>query len=214
MKLFQANSLTSLRVASSWLLMNQITPSREMKVLPKWQSQASNAMCKIRAKVDHYSVWRIVGGDIDVWCDNWSDKGPLWAHLLDGSRLRKLKLKNSIKGDTRNWDAETIRNYIKNSLFILKPKESDVPICTLDIKGIFTISSAWQLLRQKRQKTWMNSMTWKKSYFKMSFMLWRSLKDKIPTDLKNGYDCLNSSLGRYCCIKPHQIFCNIFFGDE
>ncbi|XP_055800361.1 uncharacterized protein LOC129869765 [Solanum dulcamara] len=51
--------------------------------------------------------------------------------------------------------------------------------------GEFSCSSAWELIRDKRSKTRINSQTWHKHIpFKCSFLLWRALRGKLPTNKK------------------------------
>ncbi|KAK6777572.1 hypothetical protein RDI58_024290 [Solanum bulbocastanum] len=66
-----------------------------------------------------------------------------------------------------------------------KSNESDKTIWTANSKGVFKVSSAWKLLRSTHQSSWIDTMTWNKVIpFKMSFIGWRALRDKIPTDLR------------------------------
>lgn len=54
---------------------------------------------------------------------------------------------------------------------------------TLD--GFFTISSAWNMIREHRPINIINKLTWNKNIpFKCSFLLWRVVREKLPTNEK------------------------------
>ncbi|XP_070030069.1 uncharacterized protein [Nicotiana sylvestris] len=87
-----------------------------------------------------------------------------------------------------------------NSLRIqLKSSILDKAIWSADNNGSFSVASACHLFRKKQHKTWVNTMNWQKGIpFKMNFIVWRDLRDKIPTDArvtKLGY----SISSRCCC---------------
>lgn len=61
----------------------------------------------------------------------------------------------------------------------------DLPIWKHTGDGVFTCSSAWELIRIKRDKAPINVMTRTKYIpFKCSFHLWRSLRGKLPINEK------------------------------
>ncbi|XP_059310860.1 uncharacterized protein LOC132062277 [Lycium ferocissimum] len=61
----------------------------------------------------------------------------------------------------------------------------DKPIWIAENTGVFTLASARQFFRKKRQKNWINTMNWQKAVpFKMRFLVWRALRDRVPTDAK------------------------------
>lgn len=68
--------------------------------------------------------------------------------------------------------------------------------------GEFTCSSAWETIRQKKTKTRLNTYIWHKNIpFKISFLLWRALRGKLPTNDKItnfGGEPANCS----CCFNP------------
>lgn len=82
---------------------------------------------------------------------------------------------------------------------------NDKPVWTLNQSGLFTVSSAWDVQRQKKVKNWFDANTWhKKVPLKMSFILWRVVRDKIPTDsrlAKMGIAMLSRCT---CCKSPQK----------
>lgn len=87
---------------------------------------------------------------------------------------------------------------------VLIPEGNNRPVWSLEQNGKFTVSSAWHLIRQMRARNWFDLMSWHKNVpFKMNLILWRSVRDKIPTDarlIKMGI----SIPSRCCCCKRPQ----------
>ena len=67
--------------------------------------------------------------------------------------------------------------------------------------GQFTISSAWEIIRKKKSKDIINTSVWHKHIpFKISFFIWRALRNKVPTNetlQKFGRDTVDC----YCCYR-------------
>ena len=68
-------------------------------------------------------------------------------------------------------------------------------------KGQFTIYSAWEIIRKKKETDPINKCVWHKNIpFKISFFTWRALRKKLPTNEsllifgKEEEDC-------YCCYR-------------
>lgn len=109
---------------------------------------------------------------------------------------------------------------INNLQIRLNPATPDDPKWIADNNGTFSVASAWQLFRKKKQKSWVNIMNWQNGVpFKMNFIVWRALRDKIPTDTRVtrlGY----SISPRYCCCGSPSVetvdhlFCNGLFAKE
>lgn len=49
-------------------------------------------------------------------------------------------------------------------------------------KGRFTLTSAWDIIRKKKAKTMTDTYTWILIPFRVSFLLWRALRRKLPTN--------------------------------
>nr|XP_019067280.1 uncharacterized protein LOC109119268 [Solanum lycopersicum] len=74
----------------------------------------------------------------------------------------------------------------------------DQAVWKLTSHGRFTCSSAWEEIRDKKAKNIFNSFLWHKCIpFKSSFLLWRTLRGKIPT---------NERLANFG-IEPSSCFC-------
>ena len=70
----------------------------------------------------------------------------------------------------------------------------------LNNHGSFTFSSAWEEIKDKRIKNQLNSFLWNKNIpFKSSFLPWRTLRSKLPTNERLtifGIEPWN----RFCCL--------------
>ncbi|KAJ8531186.1 hypothetical protein K7X08_026620 [Anisodus acutangulus] len=146
-------------------------------------------MCKIKRNVDKSILWKVGKSEVSFWFDKWCNLGPLCDYLPEGFNSGKLKLNEVLIDEEWNWyDWDTIIPQhvmvdIEGMGININPSIPDKPIWMLDNSGKFSMASAWQLLRQKQPKTWINSSTWQKELpFKMCFFVWRSLRDRVPTD--------------------------------
>uniref|UniRef100_A0A3Q7FCH5 Reverse transcriptase zinc-binding domain-containing protein n=1 Tax=Solanum lycopersicum TaxID=4081 RepID=A0A3Q7FCH5_SOLLC len=67
--------------------------------------------------------------------------------------------------------------------------------------GIFSINSAWEIIRKKKSKDIINNSVWHKQLpFKIAFFIWRALRGKLPTNetiQKFGRDAVEC----YCCYR-------------
>lgn len=91
------------------------------------------------------------------------------------------------------WDVEMITNiappqHVATILVIqlqIQQGVPDKPLWNLNADGVFTAASAWNITREQRTKTKLNRYTWHKNIpFKCSFLLWRALRGKLPTNEK------------------------------
>ena len=107
------------------------------------------------------------------------------------------------------WNESAIRHHIPSLLvpmilnYKLQINEGipDSAYWMLEDKGHFTITSAWEVIRKKKEPDIINNSIWHKNVpFKISFFIWRALRNKLPT---------NDSLARfgkeeedcYCCYR-------------
>ncbi|KAK4707377.1 hypothetical protein R3W88_033066 [Solanum pinnatisectum] len=78
----------------------------------------------------------------------------------------------------------------------------DQAIWKLTNDGKFICSSAWNSIREKREKSRFSSLIWHRSIpFKSSFLLWRSLRGKLPTNDKLT-TFGNEPVQCFCCNRP------------
>lgn len=79
---------------------------------------------------------------------------------------------------------------------------SDEAIWKPNDNGAFSCSSAWEVIRQRNTKNRINNQIWHKYIpFKVSFLLWRAIRLKLPTNetlVKFGVEPRSCS----CCRRP------------
>ncbi|XP_075083349.1 uncharacterized protein LOC142167092 [Nicotiana tabacum] len=202
---------------------------RSHPLIKKWYSGLSNswnAMCNIKSKVDMHILWKVGKRDIAFWFDNWTNLGPLCNFLPEGSKPVNIKLSEVLVNDQwwwGGWDSlmpEYIMETIDSMKLKLRPAEPCVSVWTVDEKGTFSVASAVHLFRRKKQNSRIDSKTWQKQVpFKMSFIVWRALRDKIPS----GARILRMEFSIYssccCCRIPDletidHLFCSGAYAQE
>lgn len=190
------------------------------------QSQSWNAMCKIKRIVDHNILWFIHKGDKAVWFDNWTNLGPLCNFLPEGSKHRNVKISDILVDGNWHWEGwdvyfpDYLRSTINKLQIYLNPNRVDKPVWTSDNKGNFSVASAWNLFKNKKNKNWVDSTTWHKFVpFKMNFIVWRALTDKLLTDARVSRMGITTTFRCCCCRIPstegvEHLFCSVAFAQE
>ncbi|XP_059306149.1 uncharacterized protein LOC132057525 [Lycium ferocissimum] len=183
-------------------------------VVKRWYSGNShswNAMCKIKRKMDNHILWKIGKGDIAIWYDNWTSLGALVNYLPEDRKPRNQKLSEVlVNGQWRwgGWDLllpNEVLQTIQDMHISLDNSKMDRPLWTAEENGKFSVFSAWQILRNRRERNWMDTMTWQKRVpFKMNFMVWRILRDRVPVDARIAKMGINIPSKCICCRIPQN----------
>ncbi|XP_060188384.1 uncharacterized protein LOC132617405 [Lycium barbarum] len=139
-----------------------------------------------KAAIDHFSEIftrnsRDINMDFIRGCDNldnWTQQGSLYQMLNPTVKPDTLKLIKSIH--------------------ISKEDEKDQAIWNTNSNGLFTCSSAFDLLRNKRVAPPIYNYIWIKEIpFKVSFFMWKLLKKNLPLDA--NLSRFNIDKGASCC---------------
>lgn len=162
-------------------------------------------LTRIRKDVESHIKWQIQSCTCSFWWDNWIGEGPLAIHGVNISSLNNIVLLKFIVNG--NWNERLIRQHV-NPLIVPKILQTNInfdegnadkAIWTPNENGLFTIASAWDIIRKKRHQDPINHIIWHRNIpFKVCFFIWRALKEKLPTNEilqkfdKNENDC-------YCC---------------
>ncbi|XP_055802719.1 uncharacterized protein LOC129871761 [Solanum dulcamara] len=167
---------------------------RSNPITKKWhtgQSLIWKHLMKNKHNVEPHIQWQIQSGSCLFWWDNWLGVGPLANFRSASSRQNNTKVFSfMINGQ---WNAELVSQKappqfvpsILASNINYQPHKLDQASWKPNSSGEFSCSSAWELIRDKRSKTRINSQTWHKHIpFKCSFLLWRALRGKLPTNEK------------------------------
>ncbi|XP_070042443.1 uncharacterized protein [Nicotiana tomentosiformis] len=161
----------------------------------------------IRNSVESEIPWKINEAKIAFRLDNWTGQGLLATRMNLEGRLENIMVEDCIMNN--NWDMDFINSIVPNYLarVIFKTpigarNMKDQPVWQLTTSGDFSCSSAWDLLRQKKnEKLQLWKEIWRKDIpFKMSFMLWRLVKRKVP------FDEIIINFGQ--TIVPNYSYCN------
>lgn len=161
--------------------------------------------------MDHHILWKIGRGEVSMWLDNWSGIGALWNFLPQDRKPRDFKLSEILRNGQCHWGGwdlllpRHVMDHINCMQIILNTEVEDKPVWTATQKGNFTVASTWQLLRQRRNKNWLDRMNWhNKVPFKMNFILWRALTGKIPTGTKLAKMKISTDAKCCCCRNPQE----------
>ncbi|XP_075106964.1 uncharacterized protein LOC142179958 [Nicotiana tabacum] len=180
-------------------------------------------MRKIKRLVDKQILWKIGCGKVAFWYDNWSELGPLYNFLPEGYKPKNITLSIMMLNNHINWRGLDLllsqHVVVKVNTFEISLRSTipDSPVWTEDNSGSFSVASACQLFRKNRHKSWINMMNWQKCVpFKMNFIVWRALRDKIPTEAKVDKMDIPTSSSCCCCRFPsletidHLFFSGLF----
>jgi len=151
-------------------------------------SQYRKSLCGVKFNTEKNIYWRVGKGDVSFWFDNWSNLGPLYLlHPNDNSHsyinLNSVLIEGIWHWDTLQYQLSTKdKNRISMGIHLDSNKE-DYPIWTDTSTGEFSTSSAWNNSRHKRGINIMAKNIWNKDIpFKMTFLTWRAIHDRLPTD--------------------------------
>lgn len=112
------------------------------------------------------------------------------------------------------WDMDKIKELLteeigahiqKNISLIEESEKWDKPWWMLNATGNFTVASAWEIMRQTKVKQDCYQYIWSKGIsFKMSFLIWRIWKQRLPVDeiiARMGIAMVSKCR---CCTQPNQ----------
>ncbi|WMV13663.1 hypothetical protein MTR67_007048 [Solanum verrucosum] len=184
---------------------------RSNPISEKWDtgdSQAWKLLMTNKHTVENHIQWKIRNGSCSFWWDNWLGVGPLAQFTTTSHRFNNETIADFMANGQWNVD-KLIQLAPQNQLYTilstqiqLQHTSLDQAVWKLNSTGLFTISSAWDIIREKRTKTKINSYTWSRYIpFKCSFLLWRTIRGKLPTNERlasfgiEPKDC-------YCCHSP------------
>lgn len=164
-------------------------------------------LMKYKQEAEQHIQWRFKSGSYCFWWDDWLGVGPLvdYSHI---DRPGNIKVSPFLQNG--QWNEQMIRLYapplmvprILGTHVQFQDGVPDVAIWKLNKNGLFSSSSAWNVIRQKKPKTKINTFIWQRHIpLKISFLLWRAIKYKLPTNerlAEFGVELKNYS----CCIRP------------
>ncbi|XP_049399716.1 uncharacterized protein LOC125863741 [Solanum stenotomum] len=167
---------------------------RSNPIIKKWDTGESltwKHLMHNKIQVEKHIQWKLNSGNCSFWWDNWLGIGPLAHYSTNSNRFNNTTVAEFRLNGQWNWNKllqQAPNSQLASILSTELSNQQDLPDlaiwkpCT---DGNFSCSSAWNEIREKRIKTNFNSFIWHKCIpFKISFLLWRLLRGKLPTNEK------------------------------
>lgn len=163
---------------------------------------------KNKHTVENHISWKINSGSSYFWWDEWLGIGALAGYKLYNSRPNNIRLSHFIVNG--HWNELMVRQHappllvpkILSTRFHYQEGVLDKAIWKANDSGKFNCSSAWEIIRQKKEKTLINKYSWHRNIpFKISFLVWSAPREKLPTNDKSitfGREPAACS----CCLRP------------
>lgn len=130
------------------------------------QSHSWKAMCELKNNLEG-NMWRkIRKGDTRFWYDNWTSQGPLYSNMGDNIILQNIRIKDVFKDGQWDWSClnphppEHIKDMISAVTMNILSEAKDMPYWTCSKDEKFSISTAWSMLRQRRQISQFDTKLW------------------------------------------------------
>ncbi|WMV60306.1 hypothetical protein MTR67_053691 [Solanum verrucosum] len=177
-------------------------------------SQVWKKMLQARELVEHQILWQIRRGSSPLWHDNWTGLGDLYTITGEDFEWdnRYENIDDITNGD--EWNEEVVREILptevaEHIICNIKPprgrNENDKPCWMLETKGIFSVKSAWDYIRQKEEPNRIYKRIWIKGIpFKIAFSMWRLWKFMIPVDDRVRRWGIAGPSRCWCCVQPDQ----------
>ncbi|KAH0700920.1 hypothetical protein KY284_015135 [Solanum tuberosum] len=161
-------------------------------------------MMKNKLHVEENIGWKIQSGSCSFWWDDWLGKGALATYNTSISSLNNATIAHFLVNG--KWNERKLRQQVPpllipsilNTNFQFVQGVKDIAVWRLTKAGEFTCKSAWEMCRKKKATAVLNSQIWHRHIpFKMSFLLWRAIRYKLPT---------NESLANFG-VEPVKCYC-------
>ncbi|XP_019167180.1 PREDICTED: uncharacterized protein LOC109162927 [Ipomoea nil] len=158
------------------------------KVARYSDSHTWRRMLAVRDEVEQVQTWRLFQGRVNFWWDNWLGLGPL-GKLFPFPRVfysREMFLDYMHEGalDLTGHE-ELLYAGVLVDLSRMGQGPRDIPLWTAALDGMFSFSSAKAYLRPILPIVLdpLLAKCWRKHLpFKVSFLAWRVLRGRVPTD--------------------------------
>ncbi|KAK4717860.1 hypothetical protein R3W88_016198 [Solanum pinnatisectum] len=148
-------------------------------------------MLKNRSMMEKNIRWKINSGNCSFWWDDWLGVGAL-GNLTSGiSSQNNTKVHHFLTEG--KWNEVKLRQHVPPRVvhqilrvdIQIQEGVKDEAIWKHRDDGNFTCSSALEIYRKKKEKLKINTHSWHKHIpFKISFLMWRAIRFKLPTNDK------------------------------
>ncbi|XP_060202597.1 uncharacterized protein LOC132631015 [Lycium barbarum] len=143
-----------------------------------------------RDSIEQEIWWETHNGTAKFWYDNWTKLRALHYVVPDDFIIDDSVEDVSHFITEEGWNEDLLHHYLPEEIVNHVVKELkvhieegqwDKPWWMMISTGKFTVSSAWELLRQRANYSQVYKQMWIKGVpFKINFLLWRMWKFKIP----------------------------------
>ena len=173
---------------------------------PSFCSWSWRKIIQLRERVRPFIRHKVYNGvGMFLWHDFWNQFGPLLpcfgkSIIYDSAIQRNAHVAQVIGGGKWNWPVASSADLIaiKNSCgdYPLDESKEDTISWTLAPSGVFTVSSAWNQIRPRKQVVnWHNSVWFPQSIRRHAFIVWLVIHDRLDTQDKLLKCGLNGSRG-------------------
>ena len=141
------------------LHLNQVSPK-------PFNSHIWSRMLKARALMEPKITWNINSGIISAAWDNWSGLGILGLaeNVMNCPVISFITRESWDRNTILDWWPEFPIHMLQNDLLCLSPTKADTPIWMAEPSGLFSIKSAYNLLREKK----INTINWQEGLAQLS----------------------------------------------
>ncbi|KAH0720009.1 hypothetical protein KY284_005039 [Solanum tuberosum] len=160
--------------------------------------------------MESHIEWKIGKGEVSFWYDKWCSWGPIYKHMPVDFTPPDVNLREVLNRRTWNWDIFTFQptNEIKDKLYsigiTLDENKKDRAIWKLSNSGQISSASTWDKLRQRKEVNNFYGKLWRKEIsFKMAFLVWRAVNNKLSTDDRVARMGITLEPKCYCCTTSH-----------
>ncbi|VFQ96003.1 unnamed protein product [Cuscuta campestris] len=176
-------------------------------------------MLDVRAVIELVIRWRVLSGTSNFWWDTWSGLGALHRQV-DGCSGYCTDGVGDMYRSNFMIDHDALPPDLLRQLRLEPPSlvsdHVDIPVWTPSTDGKFTLASAKELLRPRRTDEVEDTVLkrcWQKHLpYKISFLAWRVLERRLPTDdvlARFGFALPSRCL---CCSSPgRETITHIFY---
>lgn len=172
-------------------------------------------MIECRDLIEHQILWHPKMGSSLFWFENWTGLGALFQIFLwhpktifvtppDFSCDESIHNIYDVVIDGQR-DEELASHILENIKPPVLQEMHDKPYWMLEIRGEFSVKSAWEYLRRRKEPCNAYRIIWVKGLpFKISFFMWKVLKNKLPLDdFLKRLECLMASRC-WCCANARE----------
>ncbi|XP_059310637.1 uncharacterized protein LOC132061989 [Lycium ferocissimum] len=169
-------------------------------------------MLKAREEIEQEIWWRVQQGNSYFWMDNWTGLGALYHIIPPEFEWDPTVILVKEAAEDGQWKVDMLKeispedlanHILENITPPVEHKEVDRAYWKMEARGKFSVGSAFQLLRQRRDPSALYKQMWIKGLpIKISFFMWRFWKFKLPLDDRLKTWGIQFPSGCFCCQNP------------